>query len=426
MERQDKAYQDLVAILREELIPAMGCTEPVALAYASALARKTLGATPTRVAVEASGNLVKNVKSVVVPNTGGLKGIPAAVAAGIVAGDPGRELEVIAGVPEEQKPAIAEYMTTTPIEVSLADTDQVLDMVIRVFAGEDAASVRIAGHHTNVVHIEKNGRVLQDKPVDADGDSGDGTDRDFMTLETIWDFAQCVDIADVKDLLDRQISFNMAICEEGLRGDYGANIGKVIRDKQEDTLKNRAIYTAAAGSDARMNGCELPVVVNSGSGNQGITASVPVVVYGRGIGADEEKIYRALVLSDLTAIYQKEGIGRLSAYCGAVNAGAAAACGIAYLDGGDFRTVAHTLVNSLAVISGMVCDGAKASCAGKIAMAIEAGFLGYEMFDRGQQFRDGEGIVRKGVDNTVSNVGRLGRIGMRQADLEILKMMLGD
>ena len=426
MERQDKAYQDLVAILREELIPAMGCTEPVALAYASALARKTLGATPTRVAVEASGNLVKNVKSVVVPNTGGLKGIPAAVAAGIVAGDPGKELEVIAGVPEEQKPAIAEYMTATPIEVSLADTDQVLDMVIRVFAGEDAASVRIAGHHTNVVHIEKNGQVLQDKPVDADGGDGEGTDRDFMTLETIWDFAQCVNIADVKDLLDRQISFNMAICEEGLRGDYGANIGKVIRDKQEDTLKNRAIYTAAAGSDARMNGCELPVVVNSGSGNQGITASVPVVVYGRGIGADEEKIYRALVLSDLTAIYQKEGIGRLSAYCGAVNAGAAAACGIAYLDGGDFRTVAHTLVNSLAVISGMVCDGAKASCAGKIAMAIEAGFLGYEMFDRGQQFRDGEGIVRKGVDNTVSNVGRLGRIGMRQADLEILKMMLGE
>lgn len=425
MERQDRVYQDLVAILHKELIPAMGCTEPVAVAYAGALARELLGGLPERVEVKASGNLVKNVKSVVVPNTGGLKGIPAAVAAGIIAGDATKELEVIASVPEHKKPAMAAYVEHTPINVSLSDSGRVLDLEIRAYAGDDEAAVRIADRHTNVVYLEKNGHVLKDLSLEPSGESR-SSERDFMALELIYDFAESVFISDVKEVLDRQISFNMAICEEGLKNDYGANIGKVIRDKREDTLKNRCISMAAAGSDARMNGCELPVVVNSGSGNQGITASVPVAVYARGVGAAEEKLYRALCLSNLTAIYQKEGIGRLSAYCGAVNAGAAAACGIAYLNGADFRTVAHTLVNSLAVISGMVCDGAKASCAGKIVMALEAGFLGYEMFDRGQQFRAGDGIVRKGVDNTVSNVGRLGRIGMRQADLEILKMMLGE
>ncbi|MBR5429762.1 MAG: serine dehydratase subunit alpha family protein [Firmicutes bacterium] len=426
MERQDIVYKKLVAILHEELIPAMGCTEPVAIAYAGALARQTLGCLPERVEVIASGNLVKNVKSVVVPNTGGLKGIPAAVAAGIVAGDAGRELEVIASVPEERKPAIAAYLEQTPISVTLAETGLVLDLTVRVWAGAEQAVVRIAHQHTNVVYIQKNDQVLKDIPVTCcDTECGD-SDRDFLTLELICDFADSVDLADVKELLDRQISFNMAICEEGLRGDYGANIGKVIRERQEDSLRSRCVSYAAAGSDARMNGCELPVVVNSGSGNQGITASVPVVVYARGCGAPEERLYRALVLSNLTAIYQKEGIGRLSAYCGAVNAGAAAACGVAYLRGGDFRVIAHTLVNTLAVLSGMVCDGAKASCAGKIVMAVEAGFLGYEMFVNGQQFRDGEGIVKKGVDNTVDNVGRLGRVGMRQADLEILRMMLGE
>lgn len=424
MQRGDKVYRDLLNILHEELVPAMGCTEPVAVAYASALARELLGVSPTQVEVVASGNLVKNVKSVVVPNTGGLRGIPAAVAAGIVAGDAGRKLEVISSVSAELKPELARYMEATPIQVALADTDLVLDLTVRVFAGEDSAEVRIAGHHTNVVYLRKNQQVLKDIP--AGKGSRTGTDRDFMTLAVIWDFAEAVDIDDVKDVLDRQISLNMAICEEGLRGDYGANIGKVIRSKREDSLKNRCISLAAAGSDARMNGCELPVVVNSGSGNQGITASVPVIVYGRGLGAAAEKLYRALTLSNLTAIYQKEGIGRLSAYCGAVNAASAAACGVAYLEGADYRTVAHTLVNALAILSGMVCDGAKASCAGKIAMALEGGFLGYEMFSHGQQFRDGEGIVKKGVDNTVSNVGRLGRIGMRQADLEILKMMLGE
>ncbi len=423
MERGDSLYQKLVGILHAELIPAMGCTEPVAVAYAAALARDLLGTLPERVEVVASGNLVKNVKSVVVPNTGGLKGIPAAVAAGIVAGDAGRELQVIAAVPEEAKPAMADYIAHTPIEVTLSESGLVLDLVIRVFAGPDRAVVRIANQHTNVVYLQKNEQVLKEEPVTVCGAPEDPSRE--LTLDQIWEFTAAVDIEDVRQLLDRQISFNMAICEEGLRHDYGANIGKVIAAR-EDSLKNRCISMAAAGSDARMNGCELPVVVNSGSGNQGITASVPVAVYARGCGADEERLYRALVLSNLTAIYQKEGIGRLSAYCGAVNAGAAAACGIAYLNGGDFRVIAHTLVNSLAVLSGMVCDGAKASCAGKIVMALEAGFLGYEMFMQGQQFRDGEGIVRKGVDNTVSNVGRLGRIGMRQADLEILKMMLGE
>ena len=303
MERQDKVYQDLVAILHKELIPAMGCTEPVAVAYAGALARELLGSVPQRVEVKASGNLVKNVKSVIVPNTGGLKGIPAAVAAGIIAGDAGRELEVIASVPEDKKPAMAEYVEHTPIAVTLSDSGRVLDLEIRAHSGDDEAVVRIADRHTNVVHLEKNGRVLKEVPMEQ-GSDNDAAERDFMTLELIYDFAETVCVADVKEVLDRQISFNMAICEEGLRGDYGANIGKVIRDKREDSLKNRCISLAAAGSDARMNGCELPVVVNSGSGNQGITASVPVTVYAKGIGAAEDKLYRALCLSNLTAIYQ--------------------------------------------------------------------------------------------------------------------------
>ncbi|MBO7667783.1 MAG: serine dehydratase subunit alpha family protein, partial [Firmicutes bacterium] len=306
----------------------MGCTEPVAVAYAGALARELLGGLPERVEVKASGNLVKNVKSVVVPNTGGLKGIPAAVAAGIIAGDATKELEVIASVAEYKKPAMAAYLEHTPIAVSLSESGRVLDLEITAHAGDDEAVVRIADRHTNVVYLEKNGHVLKDLSLEQ-ADDHSSSERDFLTLELIYDFAQSVFISDVKEVLDRQISFNMAICEEGLKNDYGANIGKVVRDKRDDTLKNRCISMAAAGSDARMNGCELPVGVNSCSGNQGITASVPVVVYGRGIGAAEEKIYRALVLSNLTTIYQKEGIGRLSAYCGAVNAGSAAACGIA-------------------------------------------------------------------------------------------------
>ena len=425
MERTTDSYQKCVRILEEELIPAMGCTEPIAFAYAAALARDLLGAVPDRVCICASGNLIKNVKSVIVPNTGGLKGIPAAAAAGIIAGQPEKLLTVISEVSDEQKAQMRSYLEQTPVEVALAESGLVLDLTVTVFRGEESAQVRIANQHTHVVFRRKNDAILQDDLVQAE-DAGTPTDCGGLTLKTICEFADCVDLSDVREILDRQIACNMAIAEEGLRGSYGAQIGKVIAGRPEESLRKRCVSMAAAGSDARMNGCEMPVVINSGSGNQGITASVPVIVYAEAIGAPREKLYRALVLSNLTAIYQKRGIGRLSAYCGAVNAGSACACGIAYLEGGDYRCIAHTLVNALAICSGMICDGAKASCAGKIAMAVEAGFLGYEMFCHGQQFRDGEGIVKKGVDNTVSNVGRLGRVGMRQTDVEILHMMIGE
>ncbi len=428
MLKTDPNYQKCLDILGEELLPAMGCTEPIAVAYCAAVARKTLGALPERVIVEASGNIIKNVKSVIVPNTGHLRGIPAATAAGIVAGDAEKQLEVIADVTEDQQKQIKQFMESTDISVQVANSPLIFDIVITAYKGDSYAKVRIADYHTNIVLIEKDGQVQHSVEVAVSGDDG-LTDRSFLSVELIYDFAETVDVADVKALLDQQISYNMTIAEEGLKNDYGANIGSVLLSSHpnisgEDALRLKARAMAAAGSDARMNGCELPVIINSGSGNQGITASVPVVVYARAMNVGDEKMYRALVLSNLLGIHQKTPIGRLSAYCGAISAGAAAGCGIAYLKGADLRAISHTLVNALAISSGVVCDGAKASCAGKIALAVDTGILGYEMFSQGQQFEGGDGIVKKGVENMIASVGRLGRDGMRETDKEILRIMV--
>ena len=425
MTKEDQRYGAYVQILKEELIPAMGCTEPIALAYGAAVARDILGTVPERVTIGASGSIIKNVKSVIVPNTGHLKGIPAAAAAGIVAGDASRELEVIASAPPEQVEKIREFLDQVPIAVEHIDNGPTFDIVVTVYKGQDEAKVRIANFHTNIVRKEKNGQVLLDIPVKEDSEEG-LTDRSLLTMEGIWDFANTVDVEDVRETLERQMKYNMAIAEEGMKNDYGANIGKVLKDTWGDDIRTRAKAMAAAGSDARMNGCELPVIINSGSGNQGITASVPVIVYGRELRVSEEKLLRALVLSNLTAIHQKTGIGRLSAYCGAVNAGAGAGAGIAYLCGGGYKEVIHTVVNALAVVSGIVCDGAKASCAAKIASAVDAGILGYNMYIRGQQFLGGDGIVTKGVERTIENVGRLGKEGMRETNEEIIKIMIGE
>ena len=420
-------------ILEEELIPAMGCTEPIAVAYCASVARKTLGSLPEKVEVFASGNIIKNVKSVVVPNTGGLRGIAAAAAAGIVAGEPEKELQVISAVTDEEKRAIQAFLDKIPITIDTTSSGLVFDLAVVLTGEGHTARVRIASYHTNIVHIEKDGDVLYSAEVTEDGD-GDLTDRSFMRAEGIMEYADTVNLDEVLPLLRRQIEYNTAIAEEGIRGNYGANIGSVLlrsykdltalEDENSVLLKCRAY--AAAGSDARMNGCEMPVIINSGSGNQGITVSVPVIIYAREMGISEEKMLRALVLSNLLAIYQKTPIGRLSAYCGVINAGTAAACGIAYLKGGSFKTIAHTLVNSLAISSGVICDGAKASCAGKISLALDNAFLGYRMYENGQQFYGGDGIVKKGVDNMVSGVGRLGREGMRATDEEILRIMLSE
>lgn len=421
MEKRDTKYLQYLQILREELIPAMGCTEPIAIAYGAARARVLLGEKPERILVEASGNLIKNVKSVVVPNTGGLKGIEAAAAAGALAGKPEKELEVIADITEEQKAELALFLGRKAVEVRFLDSKFPLDLIITAEGSGHSTRVRIAQYHTNVVLEETDGQVTFRK--EAAGREEGLTDRSVLNVEDILDFAESVEIEEVRETLEKQISCNMAIAEEGIRNSYGANVGSVLLKLYGNEIHNRARAMAAAGSDARMSGCELPVIINSGSGNQGITVSVPVIEYARELKVGQEKLYRALVLSNLLAIHQKTGIGRLSAYCGAVSAGSAAGAAIAYLYGGDYKTIAHCLVNSLAVTSGMICDGAKASCAAKIAFSIESALLGYEMYKMGSQFRDGEGIVRKGVENTIANVGRLSKEGMRETDREILKMM---
>ena len=425
MNKTDEKYQAYVQILKEELIPAMGCTEPIALAYAAAKAREVLGEIPDRVWIGASGSIIKNVKSVIVPNTNHLKGIPAAAAAGIVAGEAKKELEVISEVSEAKRNQIAEFLEQTEITVDYIDNGIVFDIIIEVYKGASSAKVRIANYHTNIVRIEKNGEIVLDIPVEGESEEG-LTDRSLLDVEAIWDFINTVDIDDIREVLSRQIEYNTAIAEEGLRGDYGANIGSVLLSMYGDDVRNRAKARAAAGSDARMNGCELPVIINAGSGNQGMTCSLPVLEYAKELNAGEEKTYRALALSNLIAIHQKTGIGRLSAYCGAVSAGAAAGAGIAYLCGGGYEEVIHTVVNALAIVSGMVCDGAKASCAAKIAASVDAGILGYHMFLQGQQFYAGDGIVTKGVEATIHNIGRLGKDGMKETNAEIIRMMIGE
>ena len=385
MEKRDAKYAAYVQTLKEELVPAMGCTEPIALAYGAARARVVLGEMPDRVVVGASGSIIKNVKSVIVPNTDHLKGIPAAAAAGIVAGDADKELEVIASVSSEQTAQMKEFMEQVPITVEHIDNGITFDIVITLYKGVSYARVRIANYHTNIVLVEKNGEILEKKPVAGESEEG-LTDRSLLNMKDILDFARTVDIEDVREVLERQIDYNWAIAEEGIRGNYGANIGSVLLDMEGESVRVRAKAMAAAGSDARMNGCELPVIINSGSGNQGITASVPVIVYAKDMKVSHETLLRALTLSNLTAIHQKTAIGRLSAYCGAVSAGAGAGAGIAYLHGGDYKEIVHTVVNALAIVSGIVCDGAKASCAAKIASAVDAGILGYQMYIRGQQF----------------------------------------
>ena len=416
-------YSAYVKILEEELVPAMGCTEPIAVAYAAALARKALGEMPQSVEVHVSANIIKNVKSVVVPHTGGLRGIGAAVAAGIVAGDADRELEVLSAVTEEQVEAMAAYLKDTPISIAASDNGYIFDIQIRANAGEHTAFVQIAGSHTNVIRVEKDGVVLRSLEY-TEGGQAEKTDRSLLNVEQIIEFADCVDIEDVKAVLDRQIDFNSTIAEEGLSGKWGANIGRVLLNAYGNDVANRAKATAAAGSDARMSGCEKPVVINSGSGNQGMTASLPVIVYAKELNTTREQLYRALVVSNLVTIHLKTGIGRLSAYCGATSAGCGAGAGITYLYGGKANEISHTIVNAVAINSGMVCDGAKASCAAKIASAVEAGLLGMQMQMQGEQFYGGDGIVVKGVENTIRNVGRLARYGMAETDKEIINMMI--
>ena len=421
MNKEDSLYSIYVQILKEELVMAMGCTEPIAISYACAKATQVLDHLPDRIVVKASGSIIKNVKSVIVPHTNGLKGIEVAAAAGALYGDADAKLEVLSRATREQIEELPEYVQNTNITVQHIEQGHVFDLEIHVYYEQEHASVRIVDTHTNIVQIEKNWQVIfEDKTTSLELKA----DHSALIMKQIWDFSQTVDIDDVKEILDRQITCNMAIANEGIHNSYGANIGHVILNMDSDCLKTRAKAYAAAGSDARMNGCELPVVINSGSGNQGITCCVPVVVYAKELDCTQEQLYRALVLSNLTAIYIKTGIGTLSAFCGAVSAGAAAGAGIAYLHNGTYKEIQHTIVNALAILSGTICDGAKASCAAKIASSVDAGIMGYYMYKNKQQFYAGDGIVAHSVDETIQNIGTLGSQGMLQTNDKIIEMMI--
>ena len=419
-------YESYVQILREELVPAMGCTEPISIALAAAKAREALGMMPERCRVEVSGNIIKNVKAVTVPNTGGMKGIEASAAAGIVAGRAELELEVLSQVTPEEIESIRAFLDTAEIEVRPMLGDRIFYINVTVMTGEHFACCEIVDAHTNIIRIQRDEEIL----FLADGSDfsagPEETDRSLLSVEEIVRFADCLDTVDVAELLERQIRYNTAIAAEGLTGGWGAEIGRTLLGVYGEDVATRAKAAAAAGSDARMSGCDMPVVIVSGSGNQGLTASLPVIEYARDMNADDDALYRALVVSNLITIHQKTGIGRLSAFCGAVSAGCGAAAGIAYLRGGRYDVVAHTIANTLAICSGMICDGAKPSCAAKIASAVDAGLMGYYMYvNGGHQFVGGEGIIQKGVENTIGNVGRLARLGMRGTDEEILDIMVG-
>ena len=417
----DKKVAAYTAILREELLLATGCTEPIAVAYCAAKLREVLGGKPEEVLAEVSGNILKNVKSVVVPNTDGRRGIGAAIAVGIVAGDADAELQVIANVTEDDAAAIQGYLDTTPIKVTCPETPCLLDIFLHGKREGHTAAVRVANNHTNIIYIERDGEILLEKPVTANAEDN-LQDKSVLNVKDILTFAENVPLSVIEPIIGRQIACNTAIAEEGLKNSWGANIGSTLLLRSDD-IETQARAWAAAGSDARMNGCEMPVVICSGSGNQGITASVPVWRYGKLMGADDEKILRAVCLSDLITIHQKTGIGRLSAYCGAVSAGVGAGCGIAWLRGADYDAICHTLENAVVMISGCICDGAKASCASKIAMGVECGMLGYNMYLGGNNFQPGHGIMGKDVEDTICHVGVLAAQGMRETDRVILKIM---
>lgn len=433
MEKNSDIYKSYLTVLKAELIPAMGCTEPIAVAYCAAVARDTLGKLPSKVKIGVSGSILKNVKSVIVPNTDHMKGIEAATAVGIVAGKAEKVLEVIADVKEDEIPLIKKFMEEVDIKVSHIDYGEVFDILIELEDEEKHnVKVRIAKDHTNILLIEKDGKVIKGESVEESISKKKNVknpideDKKKLNIKDIVDFANTCDLNDVKDIISKQIECNYSIALEGIKNNYGSNIGKILleNDKDNENVKMKAY--AAAGSDARMNGCEMPVIINSGSGNQGITVSVPIIQYAKDNKIDEEKLYRALIVSNLVSIHEKFAIGTLSAFCGAVTAGAASGAGIAYIKGGNEKIISETIKNALGIVSGIVCDGAKASCAGKIAASVEAGLLGYQMSLTNNSFMNGDGIVNEDIEKTIDSVGRIGYNGMRTTNDEIIDIMLNN
>lgn len=415
-------FREYTAILKEELIPAMGCTEPIAIAYAAAKCRQLLGQRPVSCCMEVSGSIIKNVQSVIVPNTGGRKGLHVALAAGMAVGNPDVELQVLADVKHEMLPEIDRFLEEVPMDILPSQNGIMFYIDVTGKTEEHTARVCISHFHTNITYMELDGKVLFTQQKQDDGSLK--TNRDLLCVEHIWDFANAVEIEETEAIIARQIAFNSALSKAGMQNDWGAQIGKILDQESNGDIRMRARAMAAAGSDARMSGCELPAIILSGSGNQGVTATMPVLVYAEDLKSTKEQLYRALILADLITIHLKTGIGSISAFCGATFAGIGAGCGIAYLRGGDYETICHTIVNALAILSGMICDGAKPSCAAKIAMAVDAGILGYDMYNNGQQFYGGDGVIKKGVENSIRSVCKVAREGMRETNERILEVML--
>ena len=430
MELTDFDCNQFIAILQEELVPALGCTEPIAIAYAGAHARALLGKIPDRVCIKSSGNIIKNVKSVTVPNSGNMKGIPAAAAIGIIGGNPDKGLEVLADITESDIARTKEFLEKVPCKVSLLDTVASLHFIVEVFAGSDSASVEVIHQHTNIVHTTKNGKDVLRVPFDPASANAALTDRSGLSVKKILEFADTVDLDRVRPVLERQIEYNTRIAQEGLEHRYGINAGanllEAAQAEQAVTIKIRAQAAAAAGSDARMSGCTLPVVTNSGSGNQGLTASLPVIVFAEEKKLPHDKLLRGLLVSNLIAIHQKTRIGRLSAYCGAVSAGCGSGAAVTYLSGGSYEQVCATITNTLAVVSGIVCDGAKPSCASKIATSVDAALNAHYLAMQNRVFEPGEGIVKGDIEKTIAGVGAVAADGMRETDKVILHIMVDD
>lgn len=419
----EREYGEFLAILKEELVPALGCTEPIAVAYASAVTRETLGQFPDDILVECSGNIIKNVKGVVVPMSGHMRGVEPAAVLGCVGGDPERELEVLSSVTKEHILRTKQLLKEKLCRVRLLDTDEKLHIRVTMTCKESSAVTEIKHTHTGIIRKEKDGKTLLQLSGNGLYEEAEMTDRSNLSVERVVEFADTVKIEDIRDVIGRQIKYNSAISDEGIQGRYGAAIGATLLEAYGNDIKIRARARAAAGSDARMSGCVLPVVINSGSGNQGMTVSLPVIEYWKELNLPEEKLYRALCVSNLTAIHQKTRIGRLSAFCGAVSAAAGAGAAIAYLHGADAEQIGETVVNTLANVAGILCDGAKPSCAAKIASCVDAAITAYIQTCHEHSFRSGEGIVKDDVEQTICGVSRIAREGMGVTDVEILKVM---
>ncbi|MDF3003757.1 MAG: hypothetical protein K0S22_229 [Oscillospiraceae bacterium] len=422
----NKIYNSYIKILEHELVPALGCTEPIAIAFCAAKAAEVLGCEPERIVVESSGNIIKNVKAVTVPNSNGLKGIDVAAVLGAVGGNATKELEVLSEITDKHIAKAVKLLENQDYCVcKLLEGVENLHIIITVYAGSENALVEIQSTHTHITRIEKNGEIIFAQSELANGADDYGAIKQLLNVKDILSFANTLKIDDVRQVLDRQITYNTAISQEGLTHDYGARVGKtLLANYDADNLVIRARAAAAAGSDARMSGCAMPVVINSGSGNQGITVTMPVLEYAKALNADKETLYRALALANLISLHQKRFIGSLSAYCGAVCAACGAACGVAYLYGAGYEEISCTIINTITNIGGMVCDGAKPSCAAKISSAVDASLLAFNLQRNGGCFSDGEGLVKRDVEATIRAVGKMGHDGMKSTDVEILNIML--